>query len=483
MRKTILIAAAVVCLSFAVIGTAVLAVSRETTSALHNVILLQKVDILRKRLLIDVETVQSEMKSEDTRFSSGPDTIIEAVVEMEHLARQCSGCHHTGEARKRKDSIVAHINRYESSISRVLTVTANRERLIEEQNAAIADGAELITTLHDALDHAAASLDRRTRHVLVRNAQAYRLLLVLVAIGTLGVAVMTFIVGRSLTEPVAALLDATRRLKSGDLDHRVIGLKAEFGEVAESFNEMASSLKHQMLMMQRTEQMAVSGRLAAGVAHEIKNPLAGIKTSLQVLAEELTLSEEDHHMFFIAGKEISRIEALMRQLLDYARPQKLEFRKVDVNEVMERAIVFSDQLVQGTEHRDGEVVFRRWFCEDLPFIVADEDKIFQVFLNLLLNGIDAMPSGGVLSVETALADDNVVVAVTDQGEGVAEEEMENIFHPFVTHKAAGTGLGLAITREVILQHGGVVNVSNTEQGGARFVVSLPVNGTPEEATS
>jgi len=487
MRKTILIAAVVVCLAFVLGGIALLSIYRNNILTLNEIIKLYQVAVLRERLLVEVEKVQSELRSKDTRFSSGPDTIVQAVVQMGELARQCSSCHHTGEARRRNREVVTHIRDYDDAISRVLTIRANEERVDEAENAAFIVGVDLIKRLRRILDHASANLEERTHLVLTNIDRTFNILLAFLVIGTVVVVSLALLFIRSLTRPIAVLLEATRHLKAGDLDHRITGLRQEFSIVGDSFNDMAGSLKQQMEKMQHTEQMAVSGRLATGLAHEIKNPLTGIKTSLQVLAEETTLPDEDREMIARAGEEISRINVLINGLLDYARPREPAFEEVDVNEVVERAILFSHKNDNGasdrTSERHGEVLVRKVLADGPLVVVADPAQLLQVCLNLLLNGFEAMPAGGTLTVMTARDAGQVSITVSDQGHGIPTSDLDKIFEPFFTKKRRGTGLGLAISQELVLRHGGTIVASNSEDGGAQFAIRLPANGRLQEGHS
>jgi signal transduction histidine kinase len=308
------------------------------------------------------------------------------------------------------------------------------------------------------------------------------MLFLLIAMGPLILMTLGFLFIRALTSPMNILLTATRRLKGGALDHRVEGLKDEFGELATSFNEMAGSLKEQMQKMRRTEQVVAVGELAAGLGHEVKNPLAGIKAAVNLLSEELTLNKEDRDLFSRIVEQVGRLEALMKGFLNFAKPPKPQWERVSINGVLETTIDF-----YRVSHRPSPQAFvgidiRKSMDEGLPRTMADPMQLQQVFLNLFLNAGDAMPNGGTLAVRTLYdaSADSIRIDIKDTGTGIDPEILERIFSPFLTTKSKGTGLGLAICKQMIEQHGGSIGAENDPAGGALFRIVLPVKRGEEE---
>ncbi len=264
-------------------------------------------------------------------------------------------------------------------------------------------------------------------------------------------------------------------MKGGDLDHRVAGLKDEFGELATSFNEMAGSLKEQMQKMQRTEQMVVVGELAAGLAHEIKNPMAGIKVAMSVLSEEAYISPEDKAVLQKVVAEITQLEGLMKSFLNFAKPQKPRLEPVNVNQMLNTTLTFHLKHQAVGAGGSGKIEIVKEFGE-LPPTLADPTQLQQVFLNLFLNALHAMPRGGELGVRTRLEEDGktIRIEVSDTGSGIREDLITKVFQPFFTTKPKGTGLGLAISRQMIEQHDGTIAVANRPGGGVLFTILLPV---------
>jgi two-component system sensor histidine kinase AtoS len=229
--------------------------------------------------------------------------------------------------------------------------------------------------------------------------------------------------------------------------------------------------------LQRVEQMKVVGELAAGLAHEIKNPLAGMKVSIEVLLHELDLPDADREILRRVTDEILRIELLMRELLNFARPPRPQLDIVNINKVLDKAAILS-----GKNPSFSSVKVIKEYDNRAPGTMADPLQLQQVFMNLLLNAAEAMPGGGTLLLKT-LYDDNsnsLHIMISDSGKGIDEKAMARIFQPFFTTKAKGTGLGLAITKRLIEQHEGNISVRNNPGGGTTFRILLPVKTVLEE---
>lgn len=476
MKRKIIIGLSTFSLIFILGGIYITTYINNATSTLNYLIELHRVEILREHLLIEIRKAQSNLYLKNTRFARSVDTSMNDVRNMKKAADKCLGCHHSEENAKKLTELQSLINQYMDVMSRVFTTQPGDTRLGGEEDLAFRKGEELIGKLDAMIALTVKKLDERTKSALHEIAGTKRMLFALVAIGpflTLGLS-MLFI--RGLTKPVKILLEATRKLKDGDLEYRITGLKDEFGEVAASFNEMLSSLKEQMLKMQRVEQVKMAGEMAAGLAHEIKNPLAGIKVSMQVLAEGTGMAEEDKAILLKVVDQVKRIELLIKSLLDFAKPPKPQFAVVDINALLDSMIAFSlkHPSVSSAETRPISII--RDLDKDVPRTTADPMQLQQVFLNLLINSIEAMPEGGILTVRTYLrgSKDAVHIEISDTGKGINEELADKLFYPFFTTKPKGTGLGLAITKQLVEQHNGSISVSNKAEGGAQFKVVFPV---------
>jgi two-component system sensor histidine kinase AtoS len=295
----------------------------------------------------------------------------------------------------------------------------------------------------------------------------------LVPLGPLLALGIGFFFIRGITKPINSVLDATRSLKAGNLDYRIEGLKDEFGEVAASFNEMAHSLNEQMNQMQRAEQMTVVGEMAASIAHELKNPLTGIKIALQMLLENKNLSESESEIAYASFSQIKRMESLIKEVLDFARPKEPEYSETDINGLVEKTVSFIEAVSsQSNGHCSVKVV--KSLGADVPQIMADPMQIQQAVMNVVLNSYDAMPAGGTLGISTALADSSVVISVSDTGDGISEKNMAKIFKPFFTTKVKGTGLGLSIIKGIVERHGGGLQLESVAGEGTTVTLTLPL---------
>lgn len=476
MKKKIIIGLSIFSLLFFLAGIYIIVTIESATATLDNLITLHQVEILREHLLIHIKRVQSDLSLKDTRFARSIDTVIVNVRNMENIADTCFECHHTEKVLIRLTDLRGEVRKYRDSLSRVLTIRANVNRLKAEADTAFRAGEDLIKKVNKIIALTNTKLNEKTAFALDHIAKTKKVLYILVALGPLSIMVMGFFIIRGFTKPVNELLKATKRLEGGNLDYRIDGLKDEFGEVAVSFNEMANSLKEQMLKMQRTEQMAVLGELAAGLAHEIKNPLAGIKISVEVLAEEQTLSEEDRAVALKASNEIRRIELLIKSLLNFAKPPKPKLGVVDINDVLDKTLSFSLRHPSLSSNTSKSLKVLKDFDKNLCITLADPVQLQQIFLNLFLNSIDAMPEGGTIAVKTFYDKEvnSIHIEISDTGKGVDKKIINRIFQPFFTTKPKGTGLGLAITKRLIEQHEGSISVENRQGGGVIFHIVFPV---------
>jgi signal transduction histidine kinase len=375
---------------------------------------------------------------------------------------------------------------YNEALSYFITSTADTQRIKRLQTFAADIGDRIIDKSQWMAGIANDSLRKKTTAAMEEVADSRRIL-----IGTLAFA---FFVGvlfslyfiRSITKPVTELLAATRKIKSGNLQYRIEEkLKDEFGELAGSFNEMAVSLQEQYAKLEQTEQLAVVGELAAGMAHEIKNPMAGIKVSMEVLSQESPLPQEDKEVLLMVINEIDRITAMIKGLLSYARPPKPKLISLDINHFLEGTIKSARYSLRSPKYKakspDIQIEFVKDLGADLPNIFVDPGQLQQIFLNLILNSVDAIYSSsecqGVITIQTRQSSDKTVkISIADNGKGIDSESLEYVFKPFFTTKSKGTGLGLAISKRLVEQHnGGNITVENNPGGkGTIFTLTFPV---------
>jgi two-component system, NtrC family, sensor histidine kinase HydH len=222
------------------------------------------------------------------------------------------------------------------------------------------------------------------------------------------------------------------------------------------------------------ERLSALGNLAATVAHEIRNPLNAISMGLQRLKVEFhpTDDQEDYSLLteLMLG-EVHRLNSIVEQFLSLARPLEIKPEPLRVQDVLNEVAT----LVEG-EAQQSKVRIRVVAPLTLPPLKADREYLRQTLLNLILNGIQAMPEGGTLTLAASKSNGNFLISVTDTGTGIAPENRTRIFEPYFTTKAKGTGLGLAVSRRIVEAHGGTITAANESGGGCRFVISLPLNG-------
>lgn len=477
MKRKIIIWIAIFSGIFLTSGIYIVVSIEKGTSTLDNLIKLHQVELLREHLLIQLKRVQSDLFFKNTRYAMGAASMVAHVRAMDMTMNECFDCHHSEGITNILTDLSGSIGQYKDAISRVLTIRADVNRLEAEEDVAFNVGNDLQVKVNHMIAIANKNLEVKTKATLKTIDFSKKILFILIAIGPIFAIVLAVTFLRSVTTPISVLLGATRRLKAVDLQYRIKEeLNDEFAELATAFNEMANSLEQQCQKMQRAEQLTVYGEMAAGLAHEIKTPLAGIKAAMELFSQESSLSEENRTVLGKVIGEIKRIETLMKELLRYARPSKPHFMSVDFSEFLEKVIGLLSQYPSFSRGGAEKIHIIKDFDTDIPEIETDLMQQQQVFLNLFLNAGDAMPEGGTLTVKT-LCDpsaDQVQIIVSDTGRGIKEDVMASIFKPFFTTKSKGTGLGLATTKRLVEQHGGTISVRNIHGEGTSFTISLPV---------
>lgn len=610
MKKKIIIILSLITLFFLLGGIYIISSIEKVTSRLDNLVVLYQVEILREHLLLELKKVQNDLSVKNTRYAKSANTVINNFRNMERMADTCFDCHHSEEVLKRLNSLRSRINEYKNALNRVLTVSENESRLEAEEDNAYRIGSDVIEQVNSMIVTTNAKLENKTQSTLQKITETKTMLYILIAAGPFLILGLGFIFIRGFTKPLNMLLNATRRLKSGDLDYKIEGLTAEFGEVATSFNEMSNSLKEHMLKIQesekryrmlfesagdaifildterenagkiisanraaaemhgytidellklnmikdidtpnavngaperikrilngewikteimhrkkdgavfpvemsagllefmghkyiiafdrditerkrieetlkRAEQMKLVGEWAVGLTHEIKNSLAGIKISVEVLLEELSVSEEDKAIILKVVDEIKRIELLLKSLLSFAKPSKPQPLAVNVNEILDKTIDFSLKQPIRSSNTAAKIDIVKDFDGNIPNTMADPLQLQQVFTNIFLNSAEALRNGGTITVKTSYdaGEGAIKVEISDNGAGIDEKILNKIFDPFFTTKSKGTGLGLAITKRIVERHAGEISVGNRPGGGVIFHISLPVKQVEEE---
>lgn len=220
--------------------------------------------------------------------------------------------------------------------------------------------------------------------------------------------------------------------------------------------------------LRRSERLAALGKMAAGVAHELRNPLSSIKGLALVLQSRFSKANKDRETAIILVQEVERLNRSISELLDYARPQKLLKNEFDLHALLHKAL-----SLLSIDAEAAGVAMVSDFPEALLMISADEDKLNQVFLNLFLNAIQAMENGGTLFIATVKKAASIEVRVTDDGCGIASENLAKVFDPYFTTKPEGTGLGMAMSAKIVEEHGGTITLESSVGQGTTVVVVFP----------
>jgi len=302
-----------------------------------------------------------------------------------------------------------------------------------------------------------------------------------------------------IINPLLKIVEATQKIAKGDLSHKVeVNSTDEIGYLADSFNKMTDDLdaankkliewgktlekkveertkelREMQAHLIQSEKLASLGKLAAGVAHEINNPLGGILIYSHLILEDLNKESPYYSNLRKIVKETSRCKEIVKGLLEFARPKEPETSIVNINDVVEKSlsIIETKTLFQN-------IKIKKKYSSSLPKITADSAQLQQVFINMIINAAEAMEGNGSLTIETGINDSGkqIIIRFQDTGPGIPEEVKNRLFEPFFTTKEVGkgTGLGLAICYSFIRKHNGTIEVKSKLNQGSTFIVKLPI---------
>ncbi len=306
----------------------------------------------------------------------------------------------------------------------------------------------------------------------------------IVVVGT----VINHKMAQSIVDPILGLEQATKKISRGDFSGTIeVNGNDEIASLAASFNQMEEKLDHAMTALDgiikklqekqaqlvEAEKLALIGKLAAGIAHEINNPLTSVLTFSNLMLEQCPTGDPRHERLKLMVKETDRARTIVRQLLNFGRESVLKPEKIDINRPVRE---IADSMVAQEAFPGIELALR--LDENLPEVYADPAQLGQVVLNMLLNAIHAITPPGRIEVATRMGEGHVEIVIADSGQGIPEEHLRRIFDPFFTTKdaAKGTGLGLAVSYGIIQKHGGDISVESTVGKGTTFTVRMPVYG-------
>ncbi len=312
----------------------------------------------------------------------------------------------------------------------------------------------------------------RNLEAIPRRLVAVALLLMLVN------SVLTAVYVEALIRPILSLHQIMKHAGRGDLTVRAPAHRGdEVAELGAAFNRMMGELeqardleKVHQTQLAHTEKMAAVGTLAAGVAHEVNNPLGGVLTCLENMRADPSNEEMRAKYLALIQGGVERIQHTVANLLDFSRHRPLHLEPTPINACLRHVVELADYQL-----RKGGVEVSFALHPDDPHITADRSQMEQLFLNLVLNALQAMPEGGTLSLHTGVSDGEAFADVKDTGRGIPPEIRDRIFDPFFTTRevGSGTGLGLAVSDSIVAAHGGRIEVTSRSGAGAVFRVCLP----------
>jgi signal transduction histidine kinase len=314
--------------------------------------------------------------------------------------------------------------------------------------------------------------------VSLRDPERHAVLIVAGAGAVAICAVLIIVLAYLIQRPMVELQEKMAQVSEGNLNVEVSFAQRndEIGDLGRNFNHMMQQLRDSRqeierlhrTQMSRAEHLATLGELATGLAHEIRNPLAGIAGVIEIIGRDLPQTSPARAVVKDVRLEIGRISRTLTDLLETARPRRPQVRRSNLNTTVEHAVMLARQQVLS---RPIKIELEK--SSDLPDVEHDSDQVHQVLLNLLLNAVQAMEGPGTVRVEIGSRDDFASVVVSDTGRGISPQNLPNIFRPFYTTKGDGTGLGLSLAHRIVEDHHGRIEVSSIVGKGSTFTVLLP----------
>ncbi len=350
--------------------------------------------------------------------------------------------------------------------------TSSKERLVLESELR-QFGAQIVTEASNVVDQERSRIRVWLRTSMVIAIAALVLILIFVAF-------IAAFIARQIIRPFGRFEGYTRRIAAGDFS-----LILPFRKYRDEFTNLAIALNHMLLEIKRHEdqliqsrKMAAIGNLTAGIAHELNNPLNNIGLTVEALIDEFDdwPKEEKLKMLNTIATQVERAGATVANLLDFTRRDESSFEETSINEVITRTV-----NLMSNEINLNKIKLDLNLGDNLPRVMGSIHNLQQVFLNLFLNAIQAMPDGGTLTVKSYIENGNVKIDVKDSGVGIPADNLDKIFDPFFTTKEVGkgTGLGLSVSYGIIRKHHGQLMVQSNIGQGTMFTIILPPSGAPE----
>lgn len=380
------------------------------------------------------------------------------------------------------DTMASHLNRYQELLARLSKINRTRDAGLATSRLSAIEvelrehGAEMVAVAEDLV-----AQERGSVNSMLLISQR-------IPIGFLAILILLFIyfarfISMQIIAPLNRMVGYSRRIAQGDFTPIAPRKKYydEFSELAVTMNQMMNQLAYRQELLIRAHKLKAVGTLTAGVAHELNNPINNIILTASMLREDFSELSREECLELVGDLvgESERAQKIVRNLLDFARESEAELESHSVDGIVEETLRLASNQI-----KLAEVKVCVEMAENIPAIHGDRRQLQQVFLNLVLNALDAMPDGGLLNVKVMNSDDREFVAVTfeDTGIGIPKQHLRDIFDPFFTSKKAakGTGLGLSVSLGIVQGHGGDIRVQSEVGKGTVFTVLLPIAKVPAE---
>jgi signal transduction histidine kinase len=393
-------------------------------------------------------------------------------------------------ASTRSEEVGSRVPEGDASVLKSMLVGTARPRVFRDKPQSIIQSLSLVSNApacyqcHDEARKINGFLEvgfnYKEASALLLQSQWKGIILALIALAVL-TAIILRLFQRLINRPIILLKDGMKKVQQGDLSVRWAPTKYdEIGSLMTSFNVMVEDLQKAnaeikdlyQQRVERAEHLAAFGELAAGLAHEVKNPLSGMRGALEVIDQRTPPGSPQKEIFQEILVQIDKLITIIQEFLNYARPKPLKFRETSPNLVVENAVRLAKTQLGGKD-----ITFLLRLPADEVRVPLDADRIQEVLLNLLLNSIAAIPEKGriLVRVRTNPAAGTLNITVADDGAGIKASNLSQIFHPFFSTKKEGTGLGLSISRKTVDAHGGTIDVRSREGRGTTFSIRLPLS--------
>lgn len=373
------------------------------------------------------------------------------------------------------DIMANHLELYQELLSKLELVDRNKRFQLDKIEAELREHGSVMVTVAQEI----VNKERNAVHSMLITSQ--RIPFVFIGLLLMLIVYLTLFVAWQILAPLNRMMDATQRIAEGDLTPITPKRKYhdEFSKLAIAMNHMMHQLVTRQRLLLHSHKMQAVGTLTAGVAHELNNPINNIILTASMLQEDYKdLSEEEQiDMVKDLVSQSERAQKIVKNLLDFARESEIDVKPLDIETLIENTLRLAANQI-----KIAKVKVKGELAENLPPIYGDHQQLTQVFLNIVLNSLDAMPKGGVLTISVTQTQlrDFVSIDFIDNGTGIPAQNLNNIFDPFFTTKpkAKGTGLGLSVSLGIIRQHGGDIRVKSKVGEGTTFTVLLPISKIP-----